>query len=59
MFVTFLVGFIFSTVGTLGEDIMNIVSYVVSEDNLGKNGVGGDGLLVDSLGEDLQAPAAA
>ena len=51
MFITFLVGFLFSFIGTLGEDFMNVVQYVVSEDNLGKNGVGGEGILVGSLEE--------
>jgi hypothetical protein len=49
MFITFLVGFLFSFIGTLGEDIMSVLQYVVSEDNLGTNGVGGDGILVGSL----------
>lgn len=49
MFVTFLVGFLFSFIGTLGEDVMSVLQYVVSEDNLGKDGVGGDGILVGSL----------
>ena len=51
MFVTFLVGFLFSFIGTLGEDVMSVLQYVVSADNLGENGVGGDGILVGSLEE--------
>ena len=51
MFVTFLVGFLFSFVGTIGEDMMNVISFVVSEDNLGKDGNEGEGILISSLGE--------
>ena len=47
-FVAFMVGFIFSFVGTLGYDVMSVVSYVLSKDNLGENG---EGLLVDKLGD--------
>ena len=47
-FVTFMVGFIFSLVGTLGYDVMSVVSYVLSKDNLGENG---EGILVDKLGD--------
>ena len=47
-FVTFMVGFIFSLVGTLGYDVMSVVSYVLSTDNLGENG---EGILVDKLGD--------
>ena len=51
MIVVFLVGFLFSFVGTIGEDVMNVVSFVLSEENLGKNGTGGEGILVDKLGQ--------
>ena len=51
MFVTFIVGFLFSFVGTVGEDMMNVISFVVSEDNLGKDGNEGEGMLISSLGE--------
>ena len=47
-FVTFMVGFIFSLVGTLGYDVMSVISYVLSEDNLGEDG---EGILVDKLGD--------
>ena len=49
MFITFLVGFLFSFIGTLGEDAMSVVSYVVSEENLGVNGTDGEGIFVSSL----------
>jgi hypothetical protein len=32
---------------------MNLISFVVSEDNLGKNGTGGERMLVDQLGEGI------
>ena len=51
MIVTFLVGFLFSFVGTIGEDVMNVISFVVSEENLGRNGTGGEGILVGKLGD--------
>ena len=48
MIITFLVGFLFALVGTVGNDLMNVISFAVSEDNLGKNG---EGILVDKLGK--------
>ena len=51
MIIIFLVGFLFSFVGAVGEDVMNIITFVVSEDNLGKNGTDGEGFLVSSLGK--------
>ena len=51
MFITFIVGFIFSIIGQIGNDSMNLISFIVSEDNLGKNGVGGENLLVNQLGD--------
>ena len=53
MFITFMVGFLFSFVGQIGNDGMNLISFVVSEDNLGKNGTGGERMLVDQLGEGI------
>ena len=47
-FVTFMVGFIFSLVGTIGNDAMSVISYVLSEDNLKE---GGENVLVNKLGE--------
>ena len=38
MILTFFIGFIFSFFGQIGSDVMNIVSFIVSEDNLGPNG---------------------
>ena len=48
-----MVGFLFSFVGQIGNDGMNLISFVVSEDNLGKNGTGGERMLVDQLGEGI------
>lgn len=47
-FITFMLGFIFSLIGTIGNDVMSVISYVLSEDNLKE---GGDNILVDKLGE--------
>ena len=47
-FVTFMVGFIFSLIGTIGYDVMSVLSYVLSEDNLGPNG---DNIIVNQLGD--------
>ena len=46
MIITFLVGFLFSLIGTIGYDAMSIISYVVSEENLKDNE---NGILVDKL----------
>ena len=43
-----MVGFIFSLVGTIGYDVMSVLSYVLSEDNLGPNG---DNIIVNQLGD--------
>ena len=51
MIITFLVGFLFSLVGTVGNDAMSAISYVVSKENLGVNGIGGEGILVNKLEE--------
>ena len=51
MFIAFMVGFIFSIIGQIGNDSMNLISFIVSEDNLGKNGVGGENILVNQLGD--------
>ena len=48
MIVTFLVGFIFSLVGTIGNDVMNVIKFVVSEENIGQ---GGKGILINKLGD--------
>ena len=51
MIITFLVGSLFGLIGQIGSDAMSLISYIVSEDNLDKNGTGGDNILVGSLGE--------
>ncbi len=52
MIITFLVGSLFGLIVQIGSDAMSFISYIVSEDNLGKNGTGGDNILVGgSLGK--------
>ena len=51
MIITFLVGSLFGLIGQIGSDAMSVISYILSEDNLGKNGTGGENILVGSLGE--------
>ena len=48
MIIVFLIGSLFTLVGKVGSDVMSIISYVVSEDNIG---AGGDGIFIDQLGE--------
>ena len=48
MFITFLIGFLFAFIGTIGNDVMSVVSFIVSKDNLGKDG---ENIIVDQLGE--------
>ena len=48
MIIIFLVGSLFTLIGKVGSDAMSIISYIVSEDNIGE---GGDNVLVDRLGE--------
>jgi hypothetical protein len=48
MIIIFLIGSLLALIGTVGSDVMSIISYIVSEDNIGE---GGDNLLVDRLGE--------
>ena len=48
MFITFMIGFLFSLIGTIGYDAMSVISFVVSKDNLGENG---EKILVDKLGD--------
>jgi len=38
MIVIFLTGFLISFIGQLGSDVMNVISFIISEDNLGTNG---------------------
>ena len=49
MIIIFLVGSLFGLIGQIRSDVMPVISYIVSEDNLGKNGTGGDNILVGSL----------
>ena len=51
MIITFLVGSLFGLIGQIGSDAMSVISYIVSDDNLGINGTGGENILVGSLGE--------
>ena len=37
MFILFMGGSLFTITGTLGNDLVNVVSYLISEDNLGTN----------------------
>lgn len=48
MILTFIIGFIFSLLGQLGSDFMNILSYILSKDNLGENG---DNFLSGKIGK--------
>ena len=48
MFITFMLGFLFAFIGTIGNDVMSVVSFIVSEDNLGE---GKGNIIVDQLGE--------
>ena len=38
MILTFLIGFLFAFIGQIGSDAMNVISFIISEDNLGTNG---------------------
>jgi len=49
MIIVFLVGSLFALIGKVGNDAMSVISYVVSEDNIGE---GGDGVIVDQIGEE-------
>ena len=42
------IGFIFGLIGTIGNDVMSVISFIVSEDNLGE---GKDNIIVDKFGE--------
>ena len=46
MIIVFLVGSLLALIGKVGSDAMSVISYVVSEDNIGP---GGDAVLVDQL----------
>ena len=44
----FILGILLSFFGTLGNDIVSVVSFIISEENLGEEG---ENLIVDQLGE--------
>ena len=48
MIIVFLVGSLFALIGKVGSDAMSVISYVVSDDNIGE---GGDGVLLDQIEE--------
>ena len=48
MFITFLIGFLFGFIGTIGNDVMSIISFIVSTDNIGE---GKENIIVDQLGD--------
>jgi hypothetical protein len=48
MIIIFIVGSLFALIGRIGSDAMSIISYIVSEENIGE---GGDNILVDRLEE--------
>ena len=48
MILIFFIGFIISLIGQIGNDGMNILSYILSEDNIGTNG---DNFLSNNLGK--------
>jgi len=51
MIIVFLVGSLLALIGKIGNDAMSVISYVLSEDNIGP---GGDSVLVDQIGEDYK-----
>ena len=48
MFVTFIMGFLFGFIGTIGNDVMSVISFIISTDNLGE---GKENIIVDQLGD--------
>ena len=48
MFITFIIGFLFGFIGTIGNDVMSVISFIISTDNLGE---GKENIIVDQLGE--------
>ena len=48
MILTFLMGCLVALIGQIGSDAMSVISFIVSEDNLGQNG---EHILVDNLGD--------
>ena len=70
MIIVFLVGSLFTLIGKVGDDVMNVISYLVSEDNLGEDKdtilfggakdylkicILGDGKIEDKLGFSLSS----
>ena len=47
MFITFMIGFVFAFIGTIGNDVMSVISFIVSKDNLGE---GKDNFIIDQIG---------
>ena len=67
MIIVFLIGSLFALIGKIGEDAMSVISFIVSEDNLGKDKetilvndvknylevcINGDGEIAETLGFD-------
>ena len=48
MIISFILGFLFEFMGTIGNDIVSVVSFIISEDNLGEDK---ENFIVDKLGE--------
>ena len=46
MIIVFIVGSLLTLIGRVGSDVMNLISFVISDDNLGENG---EGVLIDYL----------
>ena len=53
MIITFLIGFLFSFIGTIGKDMVTVLTYFISEENLGKKEGEGEPLLFGSEGGKL------
>ena len=53
MFLTFLIGFLFTLIGTIGKDFVQIVSFIISEENLGKENID-EIILLDDAAKKLE-----
>ena len=51
MFLTFLIGFLFTLIGTIGKDFVQVLSFIISEENLGKTNQDEIILLGDAAGK--------
>ena len=51
MFLTFLIGFLFTLIGTIGKDFVQVLSFIISEENLGKENQDEIILLGDAAGK--------